>query len=396
MGLDLIFRQTFDALRLVLATGVGLASCQAMAQVQGVTDTEIVLGTHQDLSGPLASIGAPFRDGLILAVEEVNAAGGVNGRKIRLVVEDNGYDPKKAVLATQKMLAQDKVFALISTLGSATSTASMPLALDRGVPFLFAGSASESSFLPYHPLKFALSTPYAWQTRAGVKFAYETLGKRKFGILYQDDDSGQSVLRAVEEQLAVYGLKLVESASYKRGEIDYSAQIARLKAGNLDVLMLGANVRETAAAEIEAKKQGWPVDMIAPTGAASTATLKLGGAATEGLYVTAQWLNSAQEPTPEVLAIKARYRARFGHEPEDGISQTYASIMLFVEGANNAGRNLTPQTLAQGLEKVKNFQTAFEAPPISYAPNDHAPPRGAYILKAQGGKYVKAIGPINY
>ncbi len=396
MRLDAQFNQTFRSLRLALAVGAALASTNVQAQVQGVTDTEIVLGTHQDLSGPLAALGAPFRDGLILGAEEINAAGGIHGRKIRLIVEDNGYDPKKAILATQKLLVQDKVFAILSTLGSATSTASMPLALDRGVPFLFAGSASESSFLPYHPLKFALTAPYAWQTRAGVKFAYETLGKRRFGILYQDDDTGLSAMRAVEEQLAVHKLALVERASFKRGDIDYSAQISRLKAANVDIVMIGGNIRETAAAEIEAKKQSWPVDMVAPSGASSLATIKLGGPAVEGLYATVQFLSSAQEPTPELQAVKDRYKARFGRELEDGVAQTFTTMMLFAEGAKNAGRNLTPQTLQQGLEKVKDFKTAFQATPISYGPDDHAPPRGTYIIRVQGGKFVTVVGPITY
>lgn len=392
---DSIRRKIRGIPQLVLAVCMTLATSCALAQVQGVTDTEIVLGTHQDLSGPLAALGGPFRDGLILGMEEINAAGGVHGRKIRLVVEDNGYDPKKAVLATQKLLTQDKVFAVIATLGSATSTASMPLVLDRGIPFLFAGSASESSFQPYHPLKFALTAPYAWQTRASVKFAYENLGKRRFGILYQDDDTGQSVVRAVDDQLAVYHLSVAERASFKRGDIDFSAQIARLKAANVDVIVIGGNIRETAAAEIEAKKQSWPVDMVAPSGAATLATIKLGGPAVEGLYATVQFLNSAQEPTAELQAVKDRYKARFGREMEDGVNQAYTSMILFAEGAKNAGRDLNPQTLAQGLEKIRNFRTAFEMTPLSYGPNDHAPPRGTYIVQVRGGRFVKVLGPID-
>ncbi len=384
-------------LRLLVACGFATTFAGlAVAQTQGVTDSEIVLGSHQDLSGPLAAMGGPFRDGLILAAEDINAAGGINGRKIRIIVEDNGYDPKKAVLATQKMLNQDKVFALISTLGSATTSASMPLATDRGVPVLFAGSATESAYLPYSPLKFGLATLNWPQVRASAKYAYEKLGKRRFGILYQDDDTGLGTLRGVEDQLKAHGLSLVERTSYKRGEIDFSAQIARLKAADVDVVMLGTIVRETAAAEIEAKKQNWPVDMIATQSASHVATLKLGGPALEGMYLTTQFLGSAQEITPELKAVMDRYKARFGRDMVDGVNYSYTAMMLFAEGAKNAGRDLTPQTLAQGLEKVKNFKTVFEAPPVSYAPNDHAPPSATIMMQVRGGKFTPVTGPITY
>lgn len=379
----------------VVAIAVGGAA--SAQHIQGVTDTEIVIGAHVDLSGPIASTGSPVRDGMVFAVEGINAAGGVNGRKLRLIVEDNGYDPKKAVLATQKLLAQDKVFAIVGTLGSPTSLASMPLAVDRGVPFLFAGAASDSTYAPLHPFKFGLVTPYSEQARAEVKFAHDTLGKRRFGVLYQDDDNGLAFLRAVETQLKTQGLAPVEVASYKRGDIDFSAQIARLKAANVDAVMLGtAGARDTVGPVAEARKQGWAVDMLAGQGASTTAVIKLGGPAVEGLYATFQFLNSSQEKTPELRSTLDRFKARFGHDAEDGVALGYTNIALFAEGAKNAGRDLTPQTLSQGLEKVKDFKTVFEGPPISYGPGNHAAPRSTIIMRVQDGKYIPVTGPVTY
>ncbi|MDO8703819.1 MAG: ABC transporter substrate-binding protein [Sulfuricaulis sp.] len=392
MKYPMLLMKTLGSLRGMLAACAVLLAGQALGQVQGVTDTEIVLGSHVDLSGPLSSMGAPFRDGMIFATEEINAGGGINGRKIRMQIEDNGYDPKKGILATQKLLTQDKVFAFVSTLGTAPSIASMPLALDRGIPFLFPGAASEATYVPHHPLKFAITSPFSVQWKAAVKYAYEVLGKRRFGILYQDDETGQSIIRAVDEQLKVHGLTLVEKTSHKRGEIDFASQVARLKVANVDIILLGTNVREVAGAAIEARKLNWPVDLIASSGASSLTTINLGGRAVEGLYVTTQFPNSAQEATPALIAIKERYKARFGYEYQDGVNQGYTAVMLFAEGAKNAGRNLTPQTLAQGLEKVKNFQNVFAGVPISYGPDNHLPPQSAIILKVKDGKFVMVSG----
>jgi ABC-type branched-subunit amino acid transport system substrate-binding protein len=386
------------AAALVAAIAAAVPATAVAQAPQGITDTEIVIGTHQDLSGPVAALGGPLRDGMVLAVEDINAAGGIHGRKLRLVVEDTSFDPKKAVLATQKLLTQDKVFAMVAPLGTAPTQASMPLMLERGVPLLFAGTPADFTYTPFHKLKFALSSPYGEQVRAQVKWAYEKLGKRRFGVLYQDDETGLNVLRAVEEQLKVHGLAVAERASYKRGAIDYSSQIARLKAANVDVLILGTIVRETAAAKMEARKQGWNVDMMVNVAGTNSAVFTIAGAETmEGLYGQSQFLplDSAEQPAAAKAVIE-RYKARFGKNPEDGIVFGYTSVMLFAEGAKNAGRDLTVDSLVKGLEKVRNWTTVFAASPVSFSETERLGVRATMVMQARGGKFVPITPPITY
>src|ERR1700709_1461293 len=104
-------------------THLPAAAQQTKVTDQGISPTEIVIGTHQDLSGPIKVWGVPVSNGMKMAVEEINAAGGVNGRKLKMILEDNGYDPKKAVLASQKMIERDKIFAMIGGMGSAPTLA---------------------------------------------------------------------------------------------------------------------------------------------------------------------------------------------------------------------------------------------------------------------------------
>jgi ABC-type branched-subunit amino acid transport system substrate-binding protein len=395
----MFFRKTGARLRAAVTLAAFAASAPAFAQAtQGVTDTEILIGSHQDLSGPVAALGGPLRDGMVLAVEDINAAGGIHGRKLRLVVEDTSFDPKKAVLATQKLLTQDKVFAMVAPLGTAPTQASMPLIQERGVPLLFPGTPADFTYTPFHRLKFALSSPYGEQVRAQVRWAYEKLGKRRFGVLYQDDETGQNVLRATEEQLKVHGLSLIERASYKRGAIDYSSQIARLKAANVDVLILGTIVRETAAAKMEARKQGWPVDMMVNVAGTNSAVFTIAGAETmEGLYGQSQFLplDSAEQP-PAARGVIERYKTRFGKSPEDGIVFGYTSVMLFAEGAKNAGRDLTVDSLVKGLEKVRNWTSAFGASPVSFSETERLGVRATMVMQARGGKFVPITPPITY
>ena len=103
----------------------------AYAQQQGVSDKEITIGSIQDLSGPIAGFGKAIRNGLMLRVDEINEQGGINGRKIKLIVEDDAYDPKKAVLAAQKLVNQDKVFVVAGHLGTAQNNASLPVQLEK-------------------------------------------------------------------------------------------------------------------------------------------------------------------------------------------------------------------------------------------------------------------------
>src|SRR6478672_5007799 len=118
-----------QTMKYLIAALALIAATPALAQ-QGVTANEIVIGTAQDLSGPIVNFSKAAVNGMRMRVDEINAAGGIQGRKLRLVVEDHGYDPKKAVLAAQKMVQQDKIFASLGSIGTATAIAAMQIYLD--------------------------------------------------------------------------------------------------------------------------------------------------------------------------------------------------------------------------------------------------------------------------
>src|SRR5574343_1608763 len=147
---------------------LALAAGLVQAQQQGVTKDEIVLGSILDQSGPLAGFGKQARMGMQLAVDELNETGGIQGRKIKLLVEDNGYDPKKAVLATQKLVNQDKVFLIASHIGTPMNNAAMPIMFEKGVINFFPLSAGREMFEPPHKLKFASVAAYYDTLRVNV------------------------------------------------------------------------------------------------------------------------------------------------------------------------------------------------------------------------------------
>src|SRR6201996_7271731 len=190
-----------------LALSVLPAYAQTKVTNEGISPTEIVIGTHQDLSGPIKVWGVPVSNGMKMAVEEINAAGGINGRKLKLIIEDTGYDPKRAVLASQKMVERDKVFAMVGPMGSPTVLAAQDVLFDAGVLQLFPLTAAEFPFKfdpnkPQERLKFNNLLPYVESTRAAVKYMMEAKAPKKPCIMHQDDEYGRSVLQGFNEQLA--------------------------------------------------------------------------------------------------------------------------------------------------------------------------------------------------
>ncbi len=127
-----------------------LAASTAFAQQQGVTKDEIVIGTIQDLSGPIAAFGKQVRLGMMLRVDEINEQGGVGGRKIKLLVEDAAYDQKRAVLAAQKLVNQDKIFMMVGHIGTAQNLAAMPVQFEKNIVNFLPVTAAREMYVPYH------------------------------------------------------------------------------------------------------------------------------------------------------------------------------------------------------------------------------------------------------
>ena len=137
-----------------LAATLGFAAPAAIAaEQQGVSKNEIVIGSIQDLSGPIAGFGKQVRLGMMLRVDEINEQGGINGRKLKLLVEDSAYDPKKAVLAAQKLVNQDKIFIMAAHIGTAQNLAAMPVQFEKNIVNFFPVTAAREMYEPLHKLK---------------------------------------------------------------------------------------------------------------------------------------------------------------------------------------------------------------------------------------------------
>src|SRR5215510_14378290 len=203
------------ALGLALAAAALLPMADASAQTRGVTATEIVLGMHTDLSGVAATYGVSSSNAVKMRFDEINDAGGVNGRKIKLIVEDQGYQVPKAVQACNKLINRDKVFAFVAPLGTPMNNACFKEQFSVGVPNLFPLSAARSMYEPYERLKFYGAASYVDQVRAGIDYFVKNKGKKAICVMYQDTDFGKEVLEGAEQQAKKLGIKIVETTAHK-------------------------------------------------------------------------------------------------------------------------------------------------------------------------------------
>jgi len=370
----------------------GIAAAQ---EVRGVTPTEIRLGTQDDLSGPIVSWGEPMRNGKTMRIEEQNARGGVHGRKLVLVGEDNGYDPKKGVLAAQKLIQQDRVFAMVGVFGTSIAMATMPIVLDAGVPFMYPGTNHRAMYEPFNKLKFSMAAPYDHQMRIALQFMVENKGKKKIAIMYQDDEFGKEVREAAEAQAAAMRIPVVAVTSYKRGDTSFSSQVARMRQADPDLIVAGTVVRETAGLGLELNKVGWKVDVLTSAAACTASVPAIGRDAVEGFYIQCQYLPFDEESEPgPVRAWIRRYQERFGKPADVSAAIGYDMIELVILGLERAGRNLNVESFIAASETIKNWQNLFGSPPMSFGPDRRLGTQAFVLTQIAGGKFKRVTGTL--
>ena len=364
-----------------------IAATPALAQ-QGVSPTEIVLGTAQDLSGPIVNFSKATVNGMRMRVEEINAAGGINGRKLRLIVEDHGYDPKRAVLAAQKLVQQDKIFAAVGSIGTSTAMAAMPIYLDNKVAHLFPLSGAREMFDPIAPLKFSFAAPYFDQIRAGIKRLVKEKDLKKVCTVYQDDDFGLEVMRGAELGLKDIGMTYAERTTYKRGATEFSSQVAKLKDAGCDAVVMGTIIRETIGVIATSKKLDWNPVFVGTTASYSEIIHKLGGPALNGFYSTCTVNNPyADDASPKVREWFAAYKAKFTDDPTVFSVYGWEIINMFAIAAAAAGKDLTPDTLNKAIEATKFPADMFGADKNTFSATKHLGTDRAMLCQIQDGKW---------
>jgi ABC-type branched-subunit amino acid transport system substrate-binding protein len=385
------FTRNFKVVLAVIALAL-FSWGSAFAQARGVTDDEIVIGTHLDLSGPAAAGMPPFVAGMEMAFNEVNEAGGIHGRKIRLVIEDNAYQPQQAVRATQSLIKKDKAFLIFSPFGTGTSAAGFALAAKEGVPHVFPLTGAPSLFHPEGSNgSFTYLVDYVWSTRVGLDWVIKKKGSQRVGLLIQDDAFGKTVQAGVLQALEANNIDIVETTTYKPGDVDFSAQLTKLKAADVDLVVLATVLRETIGAYVTIRKMGWDVDVLTAIPGRTQIGGILAKGGLDGLYGIGQWIiPGSSADTPEGKAWLKRLAAQHPQATPDTAMLAYTMAHWVIQALDAAGPNLSVDSFNAAMEG-STYLDIFGHPKLTMK-NGHISPQFASVWQADNVTWKKVSG----
>ncbi len=364
--------------------------------VQGVTDTEIVLGGANDLSGPFAGFGNPAVAAANMYFDEVNAAGGVNGRKIRYIVEDHSYQVPKAVQAANKLVSRDKVFAMLMSLGTPHNLASFPI-MDRAnvpsvMPITFARPMQEEGPLNR---RYTIGSTYYDSMKMGMEYLIAENNISKLCVMYIPSDYGEETNEAAKNiSDSNPNVTLVQSSSHRPDETDFSGAIAKLKDSGCELIGLSLTIRGAITAVGTANAMGWTdVKFIAPATGFHPAVAEAPGGASEGLYAVSYYNDlGLRADEPETKAFVEKYKKATGEDVSAGAILGYLSARITVDGLKAAGKDLNADTFNTGLETV-SFVDGVTGSTVAITPQSHVAINDVYLSQVQSGawKTVKQL-----
>jgi branched-chain amino acid transport system substrate-binding protein len=369
------------------AVFAGAVAAPALAE-DGVTATEIIIGSHTALSGPVAAWGVGATEGTRMRFDEANEKG-IHGRKIRLIVEDHQYDVTRAVQAGNKLINNDKVFIMLGALGTPQNNAVLGDQLAKGIPNVFPFTAARSMHEPHHPLKFAQFSTYYDQVRAGVKHFVEKQAKSKICAMYQNTEFGHEIRDGVRDQAKAAKLEVASEATYGPKDTDFTGQIATLKGAGCDLVVLGSIIPDSIGIVRTARQQGWTnVTFVGQAAVYDQAVAAVPGGLTEGLYAgTGMPYSYADTSSDEIKAWNAKYKARTGKDANSAAQYGYVGADIIVKVLDAAGKDLTRAKFIAALESVKDYRPMFPGPALSYGPKKHQGSTATFLAKVEGGRW---------
>ena len=340
---------------------------------QGVSDDEIVVGSVSDLSGIFAAFGAPAMSAAQMHFDEVNAAGGIHGRKIRFVVEDSGYQMPKAMQAYNKLINRDKVFAMLLSLGTPMNIAGMKLMTPKNIPNIVPLSAARQMLEEPIRLRFVGSASYYDQTRLGARYLAEQHGASKACTMFIPSDFGKEVEEALRDEAeANAALVYTAETTHKPDETDFVGSLQKLNAEGCELIGLALGIRQVITVLGTAKKLGLAhLTFLGTSGAFHTVLAKVPGGVTEGLFATSGWVDlaaRASEPAP--AAFIAAFMKEFGEFPSTGAMLGYFGATGFTRALEAAGRDLTVESFLNAMESL-DYYDALSDNHVNYSADDH-------------------------
>lgn len=363
----------------LLAAGVFWASGSVIAE-PGLSPQEVRIGMVNAQSGPAAALGLGMHSGAQAYFDRINAQGGVNGRRITLLSQDDGYEPDRTAAHTRDLVNNQQAFALLGYVGTPTSRAALPLALQAQVPYLFPLTGAEFLRTPAKPGVFNVRASYIEETEHLVERLTTDLQLRKIAILMQDDSFGESVKSGLNGALSKRGLSLHAEARVLRNSLQVTQAIHALQHAQPEAVFFVGTYKQLAAAVKEAKAQGFNARFLSVSFIGSERLIEIAGLDAEGVYIT----QVVPSPHDSSIALVKAYQADlpsgdFSHVSLEG----YISAAVFVQALKNAAEPLTRDSFLDALEHLETDLGGFK---LSFTRNDHQGSSAVYLTRIENGR----------
>lgn len=364
-------------------------SCPALAQQQqGVTDTEVVIGDIMPMSGPPALLGSAHNIGVRIAVAEINAKGGIGGRRIKLISEDDGYVVARTVQGVRKLIHNDKVFALASFSGSTQGQAALPLVKEAGLPTISTASFSEDLYKPVVKNVFAIGTLHPLVAEQITTTMNGLFRGKKWAIVTQDDEYGELTRAGFEKATKELKLSVVGNISYKKGQTDFSAEMLKIKQAGAEILFAGGLVSEDVAMAKELERLSYRIPMGVSYVARVPVMLKLIGPVADNTY-TVDYVVGEESPQGKAFLERAK-----GLVSEDDVKRInrftftgYVGARVLLEAMTQCAQTLTWACVNGKLENMSNFDTGVTSP-VSFSPQSHLSLQKLQLLKGSAATHT--------
>jgi branched-chain amino acid transport system substrate-binding protein len=374
-------------LLIILVSIAFLASCTGNTSDQPAN--EIVIGEFGSLTGTTATFGISTKNGIDMAVDEVNKAGGLLGKQVRVIVEDDQGKPEEAQTVVTKLITSDQVIAILGEVASSRTMAAAPVAQQNMIPMISPSSTNPKvTEIGDYIFRVCFIDPF--QGLVMAKFAINTLKLKNVAILRDiKNDYSVGLADVFVGNFKQMGGTIVADESYSEGDTDFSAQLTSIKSRNPQAIFLPGYYTEVGLVARQAKRLGLNVPLLGGDGWDSPKLIEIGGADLDGSYFSNHY--SVDDPSPAIQKFVGDYKTRYGAVPDALAGLGYDSAMVLFDAIRRSNSTEGPQ-IREAIAQTKDYSGVTGKITIDQNRNAIKP---AVVLEVKDGKlqYVETINP---
>ncbi len=346
----------------------------------------IKIGVFGPMTGGAAGYGQSEREAVDLVVEEVNAAGGLPGKKIQVLYGDDAGKPEQAVSLVKKFITADQVLLVVGGISSPTSMAASQVTREEKVPQVMVAATAARITLQGNPWIFrsaVADTKLAGDLADFIKEKFPNV--KRVGAIYVNDDFGKGGFVAFSERAKRHGIQMVADEKYTRGDVDFTAQLTKIRAANADAILDWSRYHEAALIAKQVKQMGLKQPLFGSDGNAHPKYIELGGDAVEGFYYATHFSPATSGHLPVARRLIEKLKAKYNKEPDFIHSEAYDAMLVVVDAIKRAG-SLDREKIRAAIAATNIDGTRGR---IQFDKNGD-PTFSTHVVKVVGGKETNA------